>query len=124
EALPSLARRPDAMPVATRQYADDQPMGPVAVYVCLRRAGGLALAGLLRDLARNRRVAPAGSEVKGKGQRKKKENTESVDLFPFLPFPFTFLLGRDPWRIFCKSARAAVVCPFWTCFAVTRASPR
>ena len=40
-----------------------EPLGPGAVHLRLRRPGRLALAGLLRDLARDRRVAAAGGEV-------------------------------------------------------------
>src|SRR5579871_389194 len=64
EALPAPAGRADALPVAARIDAGRQPVGPVAVHLHLRGAGGLALAGVLRDLARHRRVAAAGGEVK------------------------------------------------------------
>ena len=43
--------------VAAGQHTSEQPLGSGAVHLHLRRAGRLALAGLLRDLARNRRMA-------------------------------------------------------------------
>ena len=63
EALPAPARRADAVPVAAGHHAGDEPLGPGAVHLRLRHPGRLALAGVLRGLARDRRVAAAGSEV-------------------------------------------------------------
>src|SRR5262249_46640363 len=63
EALPPFARRADAVPVAARQHADDQPLGPLAVQLRVRHPGRLALAGVLRNLARHGRMALARSEV-------------------------------------------------------------
>ena len=47
----------------------DQPVGPGAVHLRLRRPGRVAVAGLLRGLARDRRVAAAGSEVESGVER-------------------------------------------------------
>src|SRR5262249_6641002 len=63
EALPPSPGGPDALPVAPGEHAHHQPLGPVALHLRLRRPGRLALAGLLRDLARDRRMASAGGEV-------------------------------------------------------------
>src|SRR5207237_6630607 len=65
ETLPPLIGGADAVPVAARLDAGDQPLGPGPVHLHLRGAGRVALAGLLRDLARHRRVAAAGGEVAG-----------------------------------------------------------
>ena len=40
-----------------------EPVGPGQVHLRVRRPGRVALAGVLRDLARDRRVAAAGGEV-------------------------------------------------------------
>ena len=63
EALPAPARRADAVPVAAGLDARRQPLGPGEVHLHLRHPGRLALAGLLRNLARHGRMAAAGSEV-------------------------------------------------------------
>src|SRR5581483_2391522 len=73
EALPAPARRADLVPVAPGQHAHDQPLGPGPVQLRLRRAGGLALAGVLRDLARDRRMAVARSEMKSESRISKSE---------------------------------------------------
>ena len=64
---PHLLEGQTLVPVAAGQHAGDQPLGSGAVHLRLRRAGRLALAGLLRDLARNGRMAAAGSEVADSG---------------------------------------------------------
>ena len=71
-----------------------------AVHLYLRRPGRLALAGLLRSLARNRRMAVAGSEM-----RKQSEATDSRRI----------LCRRSPWLICSRSARAAAGCRCWIC---------
>jgi hypothetical protein len=51
-ALPAPAGGADAVPVAS-EHPGDEPLGPGALHLRLRRPGGVALAGLLRGLARN-----------------------------------------------------------------------
>src|SRR5581483_8817803 len=68
EALPAPAGGADPLPVAAGLDPADQPLGPDPVHLHLRGASRLAVAGLLRGLARDRRVAFAGSQViRGEG---------------------------------------------------------
>src|SRR5262249_7628533 len=66
EALPPLTGRANAVLVASGEHANDESMGPGTLYVRFRHSGGLALAGLLRNLARDRRMAVAGGQVSWK----------------------------------------------------------
>src|SRR5262249_9622070 len=105
EALPAPARGADVVPVAAGQHAHDQPLGPGQVHQRLRRPGGVALAGLLPGLARDRGVAVAGSQVRGLttddtkdtdktaiGKQRKKEEPRSRGL-DLLSFPCFFSLS-------------------------------
>ena len=60
---PHLLEGQTLVPVAAGQHAHDQPLGPGEVHLRLRRPGRLALAGVLRNLARDGRMAVAGGEI-------------------------------------------------------------
>src|SRR5262249_29293680 len=64
QALPTPARRPNALPVAAGLDSGGEPVGPGEVHLYLRHPGCLAMAGLLRDLARHRGMATPGSQVR------------------------------------------------------------
>jgi hypothetical protein len=49
--------------VAAREHANDRPVGSVALYVRFCRTGGVALAGMLRNLAGDGGVGVAGSQM-------------------------------------------------------------
>src|SRR5262249_25034481 len=51
------------VPVAAGEYAHDQPLGPRPLYLRLRHPGRLAVAGLLRGLARHRGMAVTGGQI-------------------------------------------------------------
>src|SRR4029078_1615428 len=68
EALPASTRRADALPLAARLHARLEPMRPGPVHLRLRSVGGLALAGLLRALVRERRMADAGGKITSTNQ--------------------------------------------------------
>src|SRR5438105_233946 len=63
EALPPPVGGTDPVPVAPGEHPGVEPLGPLALHLHLRHPGGLALAGLLRGLARDRRVAPARGQI-------------------------------------------------------------
>src|SRR5262245_15006550 len=73
--------------MATGQHAHDEPLGPVAFHLHLRRASRMAVAGLLRDLARNGGVANARSEVNPKFETRKPKSANGT-ISSFRPLGF------------------------------------
>ena len=99
----------------------DQPLGSVPVHLYLRRSGRLALAGLLRNLARNRGMAAAGSEVGFIARSRCDESLLRVGLH--FNLQRNCINRRNMWRTCSRSAQAAAACRSSTCSAGTRASP-
>ena len=63
QALPALAGGTDAVSLAARFDARVEPVGSDAVHVRVRSPRRVALAGVLRTLVRDRRMAAPGSQV-------------------------------------------------------------
>src|SRR5262249_7107713 len=140
---PAPAGGADPVSVAPGQHAGRQPLGPVPLHLRLRRPGGLALAGLLRDLARDRRVAAAGGEINPKSEARNpkqyqnpnlkspKRHAPQVSVIRISGLEFVSDFGlrisdlrarREAWPTWSRSARARAACRSWTCSPATRAS--
>src|SRR5690349_15178342 len=96
------------------KYARQQPLGPFPVYLRVRHTGRVALAGVLRSLARNRRMALARSQVSAPAA--------CALASPRAKPPAAGAPEDHQWLTCSRSARAAAGCRSSTCSAGSRAS--